>query len=189
MRRDGIHHQLSVKKIFVLNYILFGFVSILHPHSFWFSTDSPANIHSSTVPLPTVGWASHSKSREQGSGTQLTNLLEAIFQQTRSESQALSGPEIFLDIWVSQHSWIFRAGPRFPCMEMTYKHVRASLVAQRIKNLPAIQETWIRSLGLEDPREETKATHSSILAWRIPWTEEPGRLQSMGSQRIAHDWA
>ena len=72
-------------------------------------------------------------------------------------------------------------------MGMTYEHVRASLVAQRIKNSPAIQETWIRSLGLDDPPEEIKAIHSSILAWRIPWTEEPGRLQSMGSQRIAHD--
>ena len=72
-------------------------------------------------------------------------------------------------------------------MGMTYEHVRASLVAQTIKNSPAIQETWIRSLGLEDPPEEIKAVHSSILAWRIPWTEEPGRLQSMGSQRIAHD--
>ena len=52
----------------------------------------------------------------------------------------------------------------------------ASLVAQMIKNLPAIQETWVRSLGWEDPLEDEMATHSSILAWRIPWTEEPGRL-------------
>ena len=54
------------------------------------------------------------------------------------------------------------------------------LVAQRVKNLPAIQETWGRSLGWEDPLEKGMATHSSILAWRIPWTEEPGGLQSMG---------
>ena len=51
-----------------------------------------------------------------------------------------------------------------------------------VKNLPAIQETWVRSLGLEDPLEKGMATHSSILAWRIPWTEELGRLQPMGSQ-------
>ena len=51
-----------------------------------------------------------------------------------------------------------------------------------VKNLPAMQETWVQSLGLEDPLEKGTATHSSILAWRIPWTEEPGRLQSMGSQ-------
>ena len=52
----------------------------------------------------------------------------------------------------------------------------ASLVAQMIKTLPAVQETWVRSLGWEDPLEDEMATHSSILAWRIPWTEEPGRL-------------
>ena len=55
-------------------------------------------------------------------------------------------------------------------------------VAQMVKNLPAMQETWIWSLGWEDPLEKGMATHSSILAWRIPWTEEPGGLQSMGSQ-------
>ena len=63
----------------------------------------------------------------------------------------------------------------------------ASLVAQRIKRLPAMQETWVRSLGWEDPLEKEMATHSSIVAWRIPWTEEPGRLQSTGSQRGGHD--
>ena len=59
---------------------------------------------------------------------------------------------------------------------------RASLIAQSVKNLPAMQETRVRFLGREDPLEKEMATHSSILAWRIPWTEEPGRLQSMGSQ-------
>ena len=61
-------------------------------------------------------------------------------------------------------------------------------VAQSVKNLPAVQETWVRSLGWEDPLEEGMATHSSTLAWRIPWTEEPGGLQSMGSQRVGHEW-
>ena len=64
---------------------------------------------------------------------------------------------------------------------------RASLVAQMDKNLPAMQETWVRSQGQEDALEEEMAIHSSVLAWRIPWTEEPGGLQSMGSQRIGHD--
>ena len=59
---------------------------------------------------------------------------------------------------------------------------QASLAAQLVKNQPAMQETLVRSLGQEDPLEKEMATHSSILAWRIPWTEEPGRLQSMGSQ-------
>ena len=65
----------------------------------------------------------------------------------------------------------------------------ASLVAQSVKNLPAVQETRVQSLGWEDPLEKKMATHSSILAWKISWTEEPGGLQSMGSQRVGHDWA
>ena len=62
-----------------------------------------------------------------------------------------------------------------------------SLVAQMVKNPPAIQETRVQSLGREDPLEKEMATHSSILAWELPWTEESGGLQSMGSQRIGHD--
>ena len=65
----------------------------------------------------------------------------------------------------------------------------ASLVAQLVKNPPAMWETWVRSLGWEDPLEKGMATHSSILAWRIPWTEEHGWLQSVGSQRVGHDLA
>ena len=65
--------------------------------------------------------------------------------------------------------------------------IRASLVAQMVKNLPAMQQTWVQSLGWEDPLVKRMATHASILAWRIPWTEEPGRLQSMGSQRVGRD--
>ena len=63
----------------------------------------------------------------------------------------------------------------------------ASLVAQMVKNPLAMQETQARSLGWEDPLEKGMAIHSSILAWRIPWTEEPGGLQSMGLQRVGHD--
>ena len=65
----------------------------------------------------------------------------------------------------------------------------ASLVAQMVKTLPAMQETWVQSLGWDDPLEKEMETHSSILAWRIPRTEERGRLQSMGWQRVGHDWA
>ena len=61
-------------------------------------------------------------------------------------------------------------------------------IAQLVKNLPATQKTWIWSLGREDPLEKGMTTHSSILAWRIPWTQEPGGLQSMGLQRVGHDW-
>ena len=63
----------------------------------------------------------------------------------------------------------------------------ASLVAQTVKRLPVMRETQVRSLGWEDPLEKEMATHSSILAWRIPCIEKPGRLQSMGSQRVGHD--
>ena len=64
-----------------------------------------------------------------------------------------------------------------------------SLVAQTVKRQPAMWETRLRSLGREDPLEKEIATHSSTLAWKIPWTEEPGRLQSMGSQKVGHDLA
>ena len=78
-------------------------------------------------------------------------------------------------------------------LDLTFTHyfseTQSSLVAQRLKHLPAMQETWVRSMSREDPLEKETATHSSILAWRIPGTEEPGGLQSMGSQRVRHDWA
>ena len=62
-----------------------------------------------------------------------------------------------------------------------------SLVAQIVKYLPTMRETWVQSLSWEDPLEKEMATHSSTLAWKIPWTEKPGRLQSMGLQRVGHD--
>ena len=60
-------------------------------------------------------------------------------------------------------------------------------MAQTVKRLSTMRETWLRSLGREDPLEKEMAIHSSTIAWKIPWTEEPGRLQSMGSQRVGHD--
>ena len=70
-----------------------------------------------------------------------------------------------------------------------YTHSGASLVAQRLNRLSPMQETRVRSLSREDPLEKEMVIHSSILAWRIPWTEKPGRLQSTESQRVGHDWA
>ena len=67
--------------------------------------------------------------------------------------------------------------------------IRASRGAWTITNLPTVQETWVQFLGWEDPLEKGTATYSSILAWRIPWTEEPGGLQSMGLQRVRYDWS
>ena len=74
------------------------------------------------------------------------------------------------------------------CKNRWLRCLCASLVVQRVKNLPAMQETQVYPLGWEDPWEKEMATHSSILAWRIPWTEEPGRLQSMGSQLDMTEW-
>ena len=67
--------------------------------------------------------------------------------------------------------------------------LQTSLVAQTVQHLPTMRETWVWSLSWEDPLKKEMATHSSTLAWKIPWTEDPGRLQSMGSQRVGHDWA
>ena len=75
-------------------------------------------------------------------------------------------------------------------VDMLINHIPellASLVAQSVKNLPAVQETRVQTLGREDPLEKEMANHSSILAWKISWTVEPGGLQSMGSQRVGHD--
>ena len=74
-----------------------------------------------------------------------------------------------------------------PTILESYSSYLSSLVAQMVKNLHAVQETQVQSLGWEDPLEKQMTTPSSILAWKIPWTEEPGGLQSMGSQRVRHD--
>ena len=73
----------------------------------------------------------------------------------------------------------------FPALD----YVETSPVAQRVKHLPAVQDAWVQSLGQEDPLEKEMAPHSSTLSWKIPWTEEPARLQSMGLQRVRHNWA
>ena len=70
---------------------------------------------------------------------------------------------------------------------MFLRLLRTSLVAQMVKNLPTMQDTWVGSLGQEYPLQKGVTTHSSILAWRIPWTEEPGGLQSTGSQTVGYD--
>ena len=72
-------------------------------------------------------------------------------------------------------------------LDVSYYKDGLPLVVQTVKNLPAMQATRVQSLGQEDPLEKGLATHYSILAWRIPWTEEPGGLQSLGSQGVGHD--
>ena len=86
-------------------------------------------------------------------------------------------------VYIKIHSWIVPSMGLDKCI-MTHA---AFLVAQIVKNLPAIQEIQVQLLGREDPLEKGVATHLSMLAWRIPWTEEPGGLQSMGSQGVGHD--
>ena len=98
--------------------------------------------------------------------------------------------------WFYQKQWrsdTWLTGVMVKTMMMTavfiLKHfTRPSLVALTVKKLLAMQETWVRSLGWEDPLEKETANPSSIIAWRILWTEEPGGLQSLGSQRVRHDW-
>ena len=99
----------------------------------------------------------------------------------------------WLQTWTltSAPSWV-SSQPIYPVqfgLTSLHNHISAFLVAQMEKTLPAMQETRVWSLGREDPLEKEMATHSNIFAWRIPWTEEPGGLQSMGSQRLEHDWA
>ena len=89
---------------------------------------------------------------------------------------------------VHKHQWQMFL-PLLLATKSFWKSSWTSLVAQMVKRLPTMWETWVQSLGWEDLLEKETATHSSILAWKIPWTEEHGRLQSMGSQRVRHDWA
>ena len=84
-----------------------------------------------------------------------------------------------MKIWVV---WVLEKKSQSIHLLRTNGITRASLIAQLVNNLPAMQETWVQSLGWEDPLEKETAAHFGILAWRIPWTEEPGRLQSVGSQ-------
>ena len=117
-----------------------------------------------------------------------TTLLAGIWgPDSLSHSIAISGPPIFSSSEQSSCSSLYYI--RFLRLRLLKLNLRtgASLVAQRLKHRPAMRETWVRSLGWEDPLEKEMATHSSILAWRVPWTEEPGGLQATGSQRVGHD--
>ena len=105
--------------------------------------------------------------------------------QNSVATQTWYGKVDYLDAQEAGKWWMWG----WEAIEGSFEQQRASLAAQRVKNLPAMQETWVWSLGWQDPLEKGMATHSSILAWRIPWTEEPGDLQAMRSQRVRHDWA
>ena len=98
--------------------------------------------------------------------------------------------------WIHNGHWDCESRPFQIPEAIIMWHVRnkpfcnwTSLVAQTVKRLSTMRETWVWSLGREDPLEKEMAFHSSTIAWKIPWTEEPDRLQSMGSERVGHDWA
>ena len=114
---------------------------------------------------------------------QLANVCH-YFQFTRLFHHQLSA---ILCLILSSQDRICSAS-LFSWCKVTQSQISRQLVAQTVKNLAVMQETWFWSLGWEDPLEKGMATHSSSLAWKIPWAEEPGRLQSMGSQRVEYDW-
>ena len=123
--------------------------------------------------------------------------LLALIARRRYKDQLTDFPLMFCPVFPQASSnltlkppWHFTQEwkPRYrERNERLPKANEASVVAQTVKNLPAMQETCVGSLGQEDPLKKPMATHSSILAWRIPWTEEPDGLQPMGSQRAGHD--
>ena len=118
------------------------------------------------------------------------NLLQLLKQNVTWASHFLSQ---YLP-WVTKSRALQHAWTRLSfcyskhCSLKNKSYVQTTLVVEMVKNLPAVQETWIQSLGREDPLEKRMATHPNILAWRIPWAEEPGRLHPTGSQRVRHDW-
>ena len=95
---------------------------------------------------------------------------------------------LYILYFVNIHYMIFKKQTNYVLWDLS-ETVQASLVVQTVKCLPAMRETQVRSLGRKDPLEKEMATHFSTVAWRIPQTEEPGGLQSMGSQRVGDDWA
>ena len=110
----------------------------------------------------------------------------------RQKNKRVQEKHLFLLYWLCQSLWLCGSQSTVENSERdgnTRPPDLSSLVAQRLKRLPAMWETWIWSLGWEDLLEKETAIHSSTLAWKIPQMEEPGRLQSMGSQRVRHDWA
>ena len=104
-------------------------------------------------------------------------LREALSFKSVSKHTACSGgrPFLFLEHFLGTHSFKDSSGKR------------VSLVTQMVKHLPAMRKTQVQSLGQQDPLEKEMASHSSTLAWKIPWTQEPGRLHSQGSQRVGYD--
>ena len=141
--------------------------------------------------LPTKTWNNQSVTEVQGFpsrlGSKALSLVQFCLQGAGSSQwlhiKLISQSSLDHHLFILIHSFI---------QQIFIEHLLyfgASLVAQRVKRLPAMWETRVWSLGWEDLLEKEMATYSSTLAWKIPWTEEPGRLESMGLQRVGHDWA
>ena len=122
----------------------------------------------------------------QESGSMISILLKYKVWSQLTDSMIMNMSKLW-DRVKDRESW--RAAVHGVEKSWRWLSDRASLVAQTVKCLPAVRETWVQSLGQEDPLEKEMAIHSSTLAWKIPWTEEPGRLQPTGSQTVRHDWA
>ena len=147
-----------------------------------------------------VKLSGHAATQEQVTSHSLILRLPRLMVSSQCYKKNRKKKEIYGHIWwraegsdkaieISGSSCVrvaFYSGRKF-CVRLLW--LRASLVAQKLKCLLAMQETWVWFLGWQDPLEKEMATHSSVLAWRIPGMEEPGGLQSTGSQRIGHNWA
>ena len=116
-------------------------------------------------------------------GSQMMS-LSFIPRESDSRFHDLTTGHILLSSFSPKKMWLLLD---VPSMVSIITQCKAQLVAQTVKRLPTMWETWVQSLGLEDLLEKEMATHSSILAWKIPWMEEPGRLQFMRSQRVGHN--
>ena len=139
------------------------------------------------IALPFSRWSSHPRNR-----TQVSCIAGRLFTIWEADHFSLLETHSLLiteDIAIILFSLYLTGFSFSTSFDISYTFLWAFLVVQTAKNLPAMQEIWVQSLARKDSLEKEMVIHSSILAWRIPWTEEPGQLQSMGSQRVRHDGA
>ena len=130
---------------------------------------------------------SEGKHQKGSEGSQLEERMQLHWETAATEPQLIPRKSSEAGMVLQRYPELRQVNQIFVPLNWPIIRCRASLVAQMVKNLPTRQETQVQSLNWEDPLEKGMATYSSILAWRIPWTEEPLGLQSMGSQRVRHN--